>query len=104
MLLSFIVVFCLPLSMMILFYFYSEHVMEKQIEISNGNLLQTIQSVCDREIQFYQNILVDMAFTKPVGLITMVSWAVLRMPIRNWIALCLITVLWSVRMSAIGCI
>ena len=56
MLLPFVVVFYLPLCLAFLFYFYSNRIMVKQLEISNTNLLQTIRSVCDQEIRFYQNI------------------------------------------------
>lgn len=57
MLLSFIAVFCLPLMMAVLFYFYSGNIMEKQMELSSTNLMHTVRSVCDQEIEFYKNIL-----------------------------------------------
>ena len=57
MLLSFVAVFCLPLVMVVLFYFYSGNVMEKQMELSSTNLMHTVRSVCDQEIEFYKNIL-----------------------------------------------
>ena len=57
MLLSFVAVFCLPLLMCALFYFYSGHVMEEQMELSNTNLLHSVRSICDQKIEFYKNIL-----------------------------------------------
>lgn len=66
MFLSFLLVFSLPLCLAIAFYFYSDYVMAGQMERSNENLLRTIQSVCDQEVQFYQNILQKYAGVEEV--------------------------------------
>ena len=57
MVLSFVLVLCLSLSMVVLFYFYSSDMMEEQVDYANRNLLYTIQSVCDQEFHFYENTL-----------------------------------------------
>ena len=66
MFLSFLIVFSLPLCLAIVFYFYNDYVMAKQMERSNENMLRTIQSVCDQEVQFYQNILQKYAAVEEV--------------------------------------
>ena len=66
MFLSFLIVFSLPLCLAIVFYFYSDNVMAGQMERSNENLLRTIQSVCDQEVLFYQNILQKYAGVEEV--------------------------------------
>lgn len=57
MVLSFALVFCLSLSMVVLFYFYSSDVVEKQVDYANKNLLCAVQSGCDQELRFYENVL-----------------------------------------------
>ena len=53
MVLSFALIFCLSLCMIVLFYFYSNNMMEEQVDYANQNLLLTVQSVCDQEFRFY---------------------------------------------------
>lgn len=57
MVLSFALVFCLSLSMVVLFYFYSSDVVEEQVDYANRNLLCAVQSGCDQEFRFYENVL-----------------------------------------------
>lgn len=59
---SFAAVFCLALCIVVLFYFYSSDVMEEQAEYSNQNLLATVQSVCDQDFVFYENMLRTYAY------------------------------------------
>lgn len=57
MVLSFALVLCLSLSVVVLFFFYSSDVMTEQVDYANKNLLVTVQSVCDQEFRFYENTL-----------------------------------------------
>lgn len=57
MLMSFVAVFSLPLCLTILFYFYSDRVMDGQMEQSDQSLISAIGSACDQEISRYQSIL-----------------------------------------------
>ena len=54
---SFVAVFCLALCVVVLFYLYSSDILEEQAEYSNKNLLSTVQSVCDQDFVFYENML-----------------------------------------------
>lgn len=68
---SFVAVFCLALCVVVLFYLYSSDVMEKQVDYSNKNLLSTVQSVCDQEFRFYENVLKSYssdAFVQELGM------------------------------------
>ena len=73
---SFVAVFCLALCMIVLFYLYSSDVMEKQAEYSNKNLLSTVQSVCDQDFIFYENMLRSHAydeFVEELGEMTVID-------------------------------
>lgn len=59
---SFVAVFCLALCVVVLFYLYSSDIMEEQAEYSNKNLLSTVQSVCDQDFAFYDNMLRSYAY------------------------------------------
>lgn len=67
MIVSFAMIFVLPLTLVLAFYLYSYRVIERQIEVSNDNFVNTIQSACDRELQFYQNILIQLSMSEYVG-------------------------------------
>ena len=58
---SFAAIFLMPLCLVSVFYVFSYGVIEKQVEISNSNLAQTIQGACDREVEFYRNTLVQIS-------------------------------------------
>lgn len=64
---SFAAVFIIPLCMVVVFYFFSYRVTEKQAELSNDNFVGTIQSTCDRELQYYQNMLVQISLNQIVA-------------------------------------
>lgn len=64
---SFVAVLAIPLCMVVAFYFFSYTVTEKQAELSNDNFVRTIQSACDQEIQYYQNVLVQISLNQVVS-------------------------------------
>ena len=66
MIVSFAMIFVLPLTLVLAFYLYSYRVIERQIEVSNDNFVNTIQNACDRELQFYQNILIQLSMSEYV--------------------------------------
>ena len=57
MLMSFVAVFSLPLCLTILFYFYSDRVIDSQMGQSDQSLISAIGSACDQELSRYQSIL-----------------------------------------------
>lgn len=67
MVLSFAAVFLIPLCLVFAFYYFSYGVIEKQLEIANDNLVTTIQSTCDRELKYYQNVLVKLSLDKLIA-------------------------------------
>lgn len=69
MLVSFAMVFVVPLCLVFAVYLYSYHVIEDQIEASNDNFVHTIQSACDRELQYYQNVLTQLSMNELVEMI-----------------------------------
>lgn len=64
MMVSFATVFLIPLCLVFAFYYFSYGVIEKQLEIANDNLVTTIQSTCDRELKYYQNVLTKLSLNK----------------------------------------
>lgn len=64
---SFVAVLAIPLCMVVAFYFFSYTVTEKQAELSNDNFVGTIQSACDQELQYYQNMLVQISLNQIVS-------------------------------------
>ena len=64
MMVSFAAVFLIPLCLVFAFYYFSYGVIEKQLEIANDNLVTTIQSTCDRELKYYQNMLTTLSVNK----------------------------------------
>ena len=66
MFLSFLTVFAIPLCAIFLFYYVSFSITEKQAETSNTNFIQTIRSTCDREIQYYRNVLVQLSMDENI--------------------------------------
>ena len=69
MLASFAMVFIIPLCLVFVFYFYSYIVIEKQAETSNRNFVHTIQNTCDRELQYYQNVLTQLSMNEQIKVI-----------------------------------
>ncbi|MBO5069897.1 MAG: helix-turn-helix transcriptional regulator [Roseburia sp.] len=50
----------IPIGIVLVFYLYLYHALGEQAVQSNYNFLQTIQSVCDMELEYYQNQLLDI--------------------------------------------
>lgn len=73
MLASFGLVIILTISITIIFYLYSYHVIEDQVRSLGNNMVQTIQNTCDREIQFYQNYLTQIQMSERVLSLSRVS-------------------------------
>ena len=67
MMVSFAAVFLIPLCLVFVFYYFSYGVIEKQLEIANDNLVATIQSTCDRELKYYQNVLTKLSLDKLIA-------------------------------------
>lgn len=67
MMISFAAVFLIPLCLVVVFYNFSYGVIENQLEIANDNLVVTIQSTCDRELKYYQNVLVKLSLDKLIA-------------------------------------
>ena len=67
MMVSFATVFLIPLCLVFAFYYFSYGVIEKQLEIANDNLVTTIQSTCDRELKYYQNVLTKLSLDKLIA-------------------------------------
>lgn len=61
MLFSFLGMLIIPLVIILFFYIYTYKTIESQTKVSNYNLLQTIQTTCDREIQYYQDMLLQIS-------------------------------------------
>ena len=66
MLLSFSLVFVIPLCLVFAIYSYSYHVIEDRVDVSNKNLVSTIQTTCDRELQYYLNMLTQLSMNEYV--------------------------------------
>ena len=50
----------------ILFYFYAYRVAKEQADASNYSLIQTVKNTCDRELEYYENALIQLALNKNV--------------------------------------
>lgn len=64
--LSYACILLIPLVMAVFFYFYSYQVVQRQADASNINLIHTIRESCDRELQYYENVLVQLALDKSI--------------------------------------
>lgn len=64
--LSYGFIFLIPIFMGILFYFYAYYVAREQADASNRSLIQTVKNTCDRELDYYENILIQLALNKNV--------------------------------------
>lgn len=64
--LSYAFIFLIPITMGILFYFYAYRVAKEQADASNYSLIQTVKNTCDRELEYYENALIQLALNKNV--------------------------------------
>lgn len=63
-LISYISIFLIPIVICVVFYFYCYQNIKSQTELSNRNLIETVQKTCDREFQYYQNVLLQMSYNQ----------------------------------------
>lgn len=63
---SILLAMIVPLVMTIAVHYYSVGILEKQTKEANSNFLQTIQSVCDKEIRHYQNALFQFSWNERI--------------------------------------
>ena len=56
----------IPLVMAFFFYSYSYRVVQRQSDASNINLIRTLKESCDRELEYYENVLLQLALDKTV--------------------------------------
>lgn len=52
--------------MAVFFYFYSYQVVQRQADVSNINLITTLKESCDRELEHYENALLQLALDKTI--------------------------------------
>ncbi|WP_312432290.1 helix-turn-helix domain-containing protein [Lacrimispora sp.] len=71
--LSYGLIFLIPISMGILFYFYAYYIAKEQADASNRSLIQTVKNTCDRELEYYENILTQLALNKNVQQLSVVK-------------------------------
>lgn len=71
--LSYGLIFLIPISMGILFYFYAYYIAKEQSDASNRSLIQTVKNTCDRELEYYENILTQLALNKNVQQLSVVK-------------------------------
>ena len=63
-LVSYICILLVPVIICAIFYFYCYRNIKEQTESSNRNLIETIQKSCDREFEYYQNMLLQMSYNQ----------------------------------------
>lgn len=71
--LSYGFIFLIPITMGILFYFYAYYIAKEQADTSNRSLIQTVKNTCDRELEYYENILTQLALNKNVQQLSVVK-------------------------------
>ncbi|MDR1772252.1 MAG: helix-turn-helix domain-containing protein [Hungatella sp.] len=71
--LSYGLIFLIPIIMGILFYFYAYYIAKEQADASNQSLIQTVKNTCDRELEYYENILTQLALNKNVQQLSVVK-------------------------------
>lgn len=64
--LSYACILLIPLVMAVFFYSYSYQVVQRQADVSNINLITTLKESCDRELEHYENVLLQLALDKTV--------------------------------------
>jgi len=64
--LSYACILLIPLVMAVFFYSYSYQVVKRQANASNVNLLRTLRESCDRELEYYENVLLQLALDKTI--------------------------------------
>ena len=64
--LSYACILLIPLVMAVFFYSYSYQVVQRQADVSNINLVTTLKESCDRELEHYENVLLQLALDKTI--------------------------------------
>lgn len=64
--LSYACILLVPLVMAVFFYSYSYRVVQGQADASNVNLIRTLKESCDRELEYYENVLLQLALDKTI--------------------------------------
>lgn len=70
MLLSYVLIFTIPILLGLAFYAYSYRINMEQVKSSNENLLKTIRSTCDGELSYYKRLLLQISGDEKVGFLT----------------------------------
>lgn len=64
--LSYIIIFLIPICMGVSFYFYAYRITEDWVKSANENLLQTIRDICDADFERYKGVLQQIALDTEV--------------------------------------
>ena len=64
--LSYVCIFYIPIIMGVLFYSYAYRDAKKHADISNESLLRTVKNTCDRELEYYENELIQLALDENI--------------------------------------
>lgn len=64
--LSYACILLIPLIMAVFFYSYSYQVVKRQANASNVSLIRTLKESCDRELEYYENVLLQLALDKNI--------------------------------------
>lgn len=64
--LSFMLILVIPTGMSLLFYLYSYRTVRERADASNRSLINTVKNVCDQQMAYYENALVQLALNRSV--------------------------------------
>ena len=64
--LSYVCIFYIPIIMGVLFYSYAYSDAKKHADISNESLIRTVKNTCDRELEYYENELIQLALDENI--------------------------------------
>ena len=64
--LSYVCIFYIPIIMGVLFYSYAYRDAKKHADISNESLIRTVKNTCDRELEYYENELIQLALDENI--------------------------------------
>ena len=65
--LSYVCIFYIPIIMGVLFYSYAYRDAKKHADISNESLIRTVKNTCDRELEYYENELIQLALDENIS-------------------------------------
>ena len=84
MILTYILVLCIPILLSVVLYRYTHNEMQKQAQKESDDLLKMIGSTCDREISYYKNVLQQLKSNSNVT--QLVNSQTLDEAHRQWLA------------------